>query len=258
MEVYVTTEKMLGNEPLTSFLQSTTKKERMLYLYHSADSSLSFEDASTLLSAAKRMPIEFRETKNPDDFAFSLGYLAGTLKAKSPVYTILPPDCELSDSVRELYHLEEYKPATPTVKKRSRPVEQKVRKEDAVSESDDAKPESIVVDKKTTPVQKVPEEEFMNPPEQKSQTGQKPTVDTEFDPLFFSEDSEKFFSKQLGMTNGYQEVALCMKESGNNKSKAEGLIRKRIGLIGADMEMVVNTVRQKWDILYGCLFIRRR
>lgn len=258
MEVYVTTERMLGKEPLMSFLQSTTKKERMLYIYHSTDSSLSFEDAKTLLSAAKRIPIEFRETQNPDDFAFSLGYLAGTLKTKSPVYTILPPDCELSDSVRELYHLEEYKPASSTPKKKTRPVAQKSQKEDAVSEPDNAKPESGVSDRKTASVQETPKDGFMNPPVQKSQTEQKAKTNTETDPLFFSDDSENFFSKQLGMTDGYQKVALCMKESDSNKSKAEELIRDRIGLSGADMEKVVNTVRQKWDILYGCLFIRRR
>lgn len=262
MDIFVTTNAMLGTDRLKSFLQNSTKKERMLYIYHSADAVLTFADAKVLLDSAKKISVEFIVTKNPDDFAFSLGYLAGTLKNKGPIYTILPPECKPSDSICELYHLEEYRPASLSPKKKSRPPVPETAKDSTVSEQNNTNPETAVNNRNQIPNQKIPEDGLMNPPEENSLAEKDPadtqaSVEVNTDPLFFSTDAETFFSKQLGMANGYKEVALCMKES-SNKSKAEELIRDRVKLSGAEMERVVNAVRQKWDILYGCLFIRRR
>lgn len=259
MDIYVTTEKMLGREPLTSLLQSQTKKERLLYIFHSSDSQISFQDAGILLSAAKRMQIQFMETKDCGDFAFSLGYLAGTLKTKCPIYTILQPDCEISDSVREMFHLEEYRPTASVSLKKVRSTRRV--KETAVSELVTAKQKLDIKesDLATGETGTVPPVQPKEPkPAKEGTAGNLSPTESNNDPLFFSSDSEVFFCKQLGSEEHYKVVAECMKNSGNDKTKAEHLVRDKVSLSGVDMEKLLCNMRQKWDILLGCLFIRRK
>lgn len=259
MDIFVTMDTMLSKEPLLSFLQSNTKKERTLYVYHNSNSQLSFPDAKVLLDAAKKMTIDFVEVNNTDDFAFSLGFLAGTLKAKNPIYTILPPESQISDSIREMYHLEEYKPLTAAPKKRNRPATQTVQKISTDLQHEVAEPAHDLKTVASNSQKETPNSDPAAPPEEKKPENAVNTpADLDTDPIFLSADAETFFNKQLGNSEHYKDVAVCMKDSAGNKSKAEELIRNRIRLSGADMERIVNAVRQKWNLLYDCLFIRRR
>lgn len=233
MEIYVTTASMISHDDVKKLFATRTRKECSLYIYCENDSKLAISDVKELLDASKKINIEFFEIASQNDFVFSIGLLVGKLGAKSQIYTILPETYELSDAVQEQYGLKKYiASASPTPRARS---QKKSKSTDSIE---------------LTP----------------QKTNDDSALPTEFDePLFFSEDSRKFFYDQLNLlpeeieSNKTKDeighlVAECMKAANDDEQLLRFQLEQNFGEYA---DVIMKHITQRQDLLMDCLFIKR-
>lgn len=242
MDIYITTASMLGSDKLKKLFAARSRKESSLYIYCGKDAKLAIPVVNELLNAPSKISIKFIEIAGKSDFAFSIGLLVGT---KQQIYTILPDDYKISDSVKEQYGIKTYDPASDTQPRTTRTREKSSPKEE-VSETTDTKALVSDVEKKT-------EDSASD-------------ASAFEEPLFFSEDSEKFFYAQLdlnpeeiGSTKSKEEigqiVAECMKAAADDERLLHFRLEEEFG---ETANIVFDHVKKNTDLLKGCLFIVRK
>lgn len=242
MDIYITTASMLGSDKLKKLFAARSRKESSLYIYCGKDAKLAIPVVNELLNAPSKISIKFIEIAGKSDFAFSIGLLVGT---KQQIYTILPDDYKISDSVKEQYGIKTYDPASDTQPRTTRTREKSSPKEE-VSETADTKALVSDVEKKT-------EDSASD-------------ASAFEEPLFFSEDSEKFFYAQLdlnpeeiGSTKSKEEigqiVAECMKAAADDERLLHFRLEEEFG---ETANIVFDHVKKNTDLLKGCLFIVRK
>lgn len=242
MDIYITTASMLGSDKLKKLFAARSRKESSLYIYCEKDAKLAIPVVNELLNAPSKISIKFIEIAGKSDFAFSIGLLVGT---KQQIYTILPDDYKISDSVKEQYGIKTYDPASDTQPRTTRTRKKSSPKEE-VSETADTKALVSDVEKKT-------EDSASD-------------ASAFEEPLFFSEDSEKFFYAQLdlnpeeiGSTKSKEEigqiVAECMKAAADDERLLHFRLEEEFG---ETANIVFNHVKKDADLLKGCLFIVRK
>ena len=242
MDIYITTASMLGSDKLKKLFAARSRKESSLYIYCGKDAKLAIPVVNELLNAPSKISIKFIEIAGKSDFAFSIGLLVGT---KQQIYTILPDDYKISDSVKEQYGIKTYDPASDTQPRTTRTRKKSSPKEEA-SETADTKALVSDVEKKT-------EDSASD-------------ASAFEEPLFFSEDSEKFFYAQLdlnpeeiGSTKSKEEigqiVAECMKAAADDERLLHFRLEEEFG---ETANIVFDHVKKDADLLKGCLFIVRK
>ena len=242
MDIYITTASMLGSDKLKKLFAARSRKESSLYIYCEKDAKLAIPVVNELLNAPSKISIKFIEIAGKSDFAFSIGLLVGT---KQQIYTILPDDYKISDSVKEQYGIKTYDPASDTQPRTTRTRKKSSPKEE-VSETADTKALVSDVEKKT-------EDSASD-------------ASAFEEPLFFSEDSEKFFYAQLdlnpeeiGSTKSKEEigqiVAECMKAAADDERLLHFRLEEEFG---ETANIVFDHVKKNADLLKGCLFIVRK
>lgn len=242
MDIYITTASMLGSDELKKLFAARSRKESSLYIYCEKDAKLAIPVVNELLNAPSKISIKFIEIAGKSDFAFSIGLLVGT---KQQIYTILPDDYKISDSVKEQYGIKTYDPASDTQPRTTRTRKKSSPKEE-VSETADTKALVSDVEKKT-------EDSASD-------------ASAFEEPLFFSEDSEKFFYAQLdlnpeeiGSTKSKEEigqiVAECMKAAADDERLLHFRLEEEFG---ETANIVFDHVKKDADLLKGCLFIVRK
>lgn len=242
MDIYITTASMLGSDELKKLFAARSRKESSLYIYCGKDAKLAIPVVNELLNAPSKISIKFIEIAGKSDFAFSIGLLVGT---KQQIYTILPDDYKISDSVKEQYGIKTYDPASDTQPRTTRTRKKSSPKEEA-SETADTKALVSDVEKKT-------EDSASD-------------ASAFEEPLFFSEDSEKFFYAQLdlnpeeiGSTKSKEEigqiVAECMKAAADDERLLHFRLEEEFG---ETANIVFDHVKKNADLLKGCLFIVRK
>jgi hypothetical protein len=242
LDIYITTASMLGSDKLKKLFAARSRKESSLYIYCGKDAKLAIPVVNELLNAPSKISIKFIEIAGKSDFAFSIGLLVGT---KQQIYTILPDDYKISDSVKEQYGIKTYDPASDTQPRTTRTRKKSSPKEEA-SETADTKALVSDVEKKT-------EDSASD-------------ASAFEEPLFFSEDSEKFFYAQLdlnpeeiGSTKSKEEigqiVAECMKAAADDERLLHFRLEEEFG---ETANIVFDHVKKDADLLKGCLFIVRK
>lgn len=242
MDIYITTASMLGSDKLKKLFAARSRKESSLYIYCGKDAKLAIPVVNELLNAPSKISIKFIEIAGKSDFAFSIGLLVST---KQQIYTILPDDYKISDSVKEQYGIKAYDPASDTQPRTTRTRKKSSPKEE-VSETADTKALVSDVEKKT-------EDSASD-------------ASAFEEPLFFSEDSEKFFYAQLdlnpeeiGSTKSKEEigqiVAECMKAAADDERLLHFRLEEEFG---ETANIVFDHVKKDADLLKGCLFIVRK
>lgn len=233
MDIYVTTTSMLDHDDVKKLFAAKTRKECSLYVYCENDVKLAISEVQELLSASKKFNIEFFEIAGENDFVFSIGLLMGKLGAKSQIYTILPPEYELSETMQEQYGLKRYEPSGVTVSR------QKIQR----------KRKSVVSQESSKPDQNEPA-----------------SPDSKFEePLFFSGDSEKFFYNQLNLLPEEIEssksrdeigrlVAECMKLANGDEQLLRFQLKQSFGEYA---DIIIEHIEKKRDLLKDCLFIKQ-
>lgn len=245
MDIYITTASMLGSDELKKLFAARSRKESSLYIYCGKDAKLAIPVVNELLNAPSKISIKFLEIAEKSDFAFSFGLLVGKIGAKQQIYTILPDDYKISDSVKEQCGIKTYDPACDTQPRTTRTRKKSSPKEEA-SETADTKALVSDVEKKT-------EDSASD-------------ASAFEEPLFFSEDSEKFFYAQLdlnpeeiGSTKSKEEigqiVAECMKAAADDERLLHFRLEEEFG---ETANIVFDHVKKDADLLKGCLFIVRK
>lgn len=242
MDIYITTASMLGSDNLKKLFAARSRKESSLYIYCGKDAKLAIPVVNELLNAPSKISIKFIEIAGKSDFAFSIGLLVGT---KQQIYTILPDDYKISDSVKEQYGIKAYDPASDTQPRTTRTRKKSSPKEE-VSETADTKALVSDVEKKT-------EDSASD-------------ASAFEEPLFFSEDSEKFFYAQLdlnpeeiGSTKSKEEIGQIVAECMKGAADDERLLHFRLEEeFGETANIVFDHVKKNADLLKGCLFIVRK
>lgn len=242
MDIYITTASMLGSDNLKKLFAARSRKESSLYIYCGKDAKLAIPVVNELLNAPSKISIKFIEIAGKSDFAFSIGLLVGT---KQQIYTILPDDYKISDSVKEQYGIKTYDPASDTQPRTTRTRKKSSPKEE-VSETADTKALVSDVEKKT-------EDSASD-------------ASAFEEPLFFSEDSEKFFYAQLdlnpeeiGSTKSKEEIGQIVAECMKGAADDERLLHFRLEEeFGETANIVFDHVKKNADLLKGCLFIVRK
>lgn len=252
MEMYVTTETALGTEPLASFLQGNSKKERILYVYHKPDASLSFDKIKELIDASHKINLEFIPVNNPVEWALSIGYLMAKNNIRTPVYTILPPGHEFTNYAKEITALQEYKSVPPTGKRTRKATAQKQESTLEHTPASDKTEEPRLSD------ELVREDKVEPSSSQETTPGATLAADTG-EPLFMSDDSEAFFCKQISSTPEIgRRVAECMKHACGDMDFLDELVKLELSDTDVEPAALLDAVHHNYDLLYGSLFIKRR
>lgn len=264
MDIYITTSSMLGHDDVKKLFASRTRKECALYVYCEKDTKLAIPEVNELLNASKKINIEFFEISGKSDFTFSIGLLVGKTSAKQQIYTILPEEYEISDSVKEQCGIKTFD-ASEKPSRVTRPRKKAVPKDEPKNMSATPQPQ-MEHEADTTEIVGAVEEAK---PAVNNTSDSVATVKNSADfkePLFFSTDAEKFFYEQLNlepseidMSKSKEEighiVAECMKAAVDD----EQLLRFRLEeQFGEYSDIVLERIKKNADLLKGCLFIVRK
>lgn len=266
MDIYITTSSMLGHDDVKKLFASRTRKECALYVYCEKNTKLAISEVNELLNVSKKISIEFFEISGKSDFTFSIGLLVGRTSAKQQIYTILPEEYEISDSVKEQCGIKTFD-ASEKPSRITRQRKKAVPKNEPQNESATPQPQMEHEAETTEDVAEETAGEVK--PATDSMSASVATVknSTDFkEPLFFSTDAEKFFYEQLNLapneidTSKSKEeigriVAECMKAAADNEQLLRFRLEEQFGEYG---DIVFERIKKNADLLKGCLFIVRK
>lgn len=144
MDIYITSTDMLGTQLLSDFLASNSRKQRTLIIFHQTGESILFSEIGELLNASKSISILPREMADETMFAFQLGRLVEGIERDSKdskLFTILPEEFPLVDSLKLICPIEEYNSQASkkttrkkTTKKEEATVEEPIMNEPVVEQ----------------------------------------------------------------------------------------------------------------------------